>query len=277
VGSNPTGSAYYKKNLLEGSVLGRSNSRYEIDIQNVQLEDLTKLQLVELRKKITNILNSKYPNCRKSKYFVPIEDRIPSDKELQLILTATNNPKYRLFFKLLAYTGCRPVEAVSLKLEDLDIRNRCFYVWVAKKNYPVRLAKYFPSKLVLDLEVWIKTRREEIECHNGSIFYNNNSNSHISVTEASKVFREAVDKLSLDKFYAIAEDRNNPYMQNNRKLRNYSLRNLRKYFVSKVYDSSNDGMIASKMLHHSHVDITGNYYVGVSKEKKLKVLDKSFE
>jgi len=66
-------------------------------------------------------------------------------------------------------------------------------------------------------------------------------------------------------------------MKNPRKLRNITLKSLRKYFESKVYDSSGDSLMSSRLLHHENVDTTNKYYLAISKEKKKKVVDRAFK
>ena len=250
-----------------------------IDTPEVRFDKLNKHELEALRTQITKELNTRYPNSRKSKYCVPVEEKIPTSEELEMIFTATDNLKYRLFFKTLVYTGCRPCEVIRLKLEDLDFKNECFYVWVAKKRSPIKLPKYFPEVLEPELKLWIKSRYNEIKKHNDYLFFNKRtlgSREYISTTQASKIFRASLEKTNLERFYTIADDRNNPIAKEKRKLRNYNLKSLRKYFVSKVYSNSKDGLMASRLLHHEHVDTTSNYYLGISKESKLEVLNKTF-
>ena len=143
-------------------VAGRNETTNITETQEVRFDKLSKSQLEALRKQVTKELNTRFSNSRKTKYCVPIEEKIPTSEELEIILTATDNLKYRLFFKTLAYTGCRPCEITKLKLDDLDFKNKCIYVWVAKKRSPIKLPKYFPEVLEPDLKLWMKSRANEI-------------------------------------------------------------------------------------------------------------------
>ena len=161
----------------------------------------------------------------------------------------------------------------------MDFKNKCIYVWVAKKRSPIKLPKYFPKILEPDLKLWIRSRHNEIKTHGTYVFFNKRTlgtREYISTTQASKIFRSSLEKTNLERFYTIADDRNNPISKEKRKLRNYNLKSLRKYFVSRVYANSKDGLMASRLLHHEHVDTTSNYYLGISKESKLEVLNKTF-
>ena len=251
-----------------------------IDTLNSQLRSMSKNELEALRKVIIKELNTRFSNSRKSKYNVPVEERIMNDKELELILNACESTKYRLFFKCLALTGARPGELIKVKLDDLDFKNKCFNVWIEKKNQPIKLPKYFPDILEQELRFWIRNKSKEIQKHEGYIFFNRqtkNSTNHIKSREAGNVFRECLERVNLGKYYTLANDTNNPIIKNQRKLRNYNIRSLRKYFVSKVYSFNRDGLMASRLLHHEHVDTTSNYYVGISKESKLDLLNKTFK
>ena len=157
----------------------------------VQTQKLSKKQLEELRKAISEEIRERFPN-KWTDYGIPPEERTPSDKEVEMILNCVYTPQYRIYFETLAMTGARPCELVNLKLEDIDFKNSCIYVWVAKKKNKVKLPKYFPEILQSKLEIWVNSRIKDIQYTGGYVFFNRMGTGSINVLEASKSFRRAL-------------------------------------------------------------------------------------
>ena len=243
--------------------------------QRHQLSDYNKHQLEGLRRQILKELKERYPR-KKTDYGIPPEERCPTTKELEMILLNVERPVYKLYFETLAFTGARPCEINKIKLSEVDFKNKCVYVWVAKKNNKIRLPKPFPSILEPKLKAWVKGRFEDISQCEDYVFFNRFRDKHIEVREASKVFRNACDKALGLRYYTIAMDKDNFRIKNDRKLRNITLKSLRKYFESKVYEFSGDGLISSRLLHHEHIDTTNKHYLAITKKKKKEVVEKAF-
>ena len=247
----------------------------KIEPSEYKLSEFNKHQLETLRKGILNEIKTRYPK-KKVDYGVPPEERTPSDEEFRLILDCIYSPTHKLFFEALAYTGCRSCELINTKVEDWDLKSNCVNVWIAKKENKIKLPKYFPEILAKKMRMWFKTRKKDIKKCNGFVFFNRFRKCAIISVTASKCFREACDKALGLRFYTIADDKENPKIKGERKLRNYTLKSLRKYFVSKVYGAGGDGVMSSRLLHHKKVDVTNQHYLAISKERKKEIIEKAF-
>ena len=237
---------------------------------NNQLSKLTKRELEKLRKIVNKTINKKYPN-KKKRYDVPVEERVMAPKQLNLFLSNVHLPVYKMYFLTMSATGMRPSEALVLKLEQLDKKERCFWVWVSKKVNPVRVPKYFPRFYYKKLGGYVELFSDKI-VKSGFLFPNRFNTGHICLRQAGDVFRKTLDKIGLGQYYTLADDKKNPLFKESRKLRYFTMNSLRKCFAS--YQGSLEQ--ARMVLHHSSSRVTEKHYYATLKERKKELIVQAF-
>ncbi|MBR9678900.1 MAG: site-specific integrase [Nanoarchaeota archaeon] len=182
---------------------------------------------------------------------------------MKKFLNAVRLPVYKMLFLTMSSTGVRVGECVVLKPENIDFKERCLWVWVEKKERPVRVPKYFPKfygkKLKSYLDVFSNRMRL---C--GHLFPDRHNVSHVSLKQAGHIFRQTLDRVGLSEYYALS---------GNRKLRYFTTNSLRKTFAS--YQSSLEQ--ARMVLHHANSKITKRHYYATLKERKKEMIEAAFE
>ncbi len=110
------------------------------------LHSLSYHELKWFRKQVSHIINNKYENHQK--YNVPVDQRIwQSVKELKKFISEESNPRHRLAWELLAWTGVRSNELKSVGFKDFDYDEECMKIMSSKKHYNHYEVKPLPSKL----------------------------------------------------------------------------------------------------------------------------------
>lgn len=122
------------------------------------------------------------------------EDKLPvvlSKEEVRQILGSIKNNKHRLLIELLYGSGLRVSEAVSLKIKDLNLKEKINIIRGGKGGKDRRII--LPAKVRRKLSTYIKKRKDK----NPFIFPY--QDSHISARQAQRVVRNSALKAGLDK------------------------------------------------------------------------------
>ena len=177
------------------------------------------------------------------------EKKLPTvltKSEIVKMVKVTENPKHRLLIELLYSSGLRVSEAVSLKIDDLELKEGMGTVRGGKgrKDRNIILS----NALVDHLNEFLKNRGEKYK-ENPFIFCI--SNSHFSVRQAQKVIKKAAYKAGIKK--------------------NVFCHALRSSFATHLLESGTDIRIIQELLGHSSISTTERYTkVSRSQLKKVK-------
>jgi len=123
-----------------------------------------------------------------------LEKKIPtvlSKEEIRKMLDITKNSKHKLLISFLYSSGLRVSEAVSIKIDDLDLNERMGIVRAGKgkKDRHIILSE----SLVDDLRKYLGTRKDE----NPFVF--DVKDRHISIRQAQRIVSEAAKKAEIKK------------------------------------------------------------------------------
>lgn len=261
-GSNPpTPAKLTYQNRVNSEPL-KNNSKNEKATLNKQISKLSKHELEKLQKIVKKTLQKKYPSKYQAKYDVPIEERVFTPAQLKKFLNAVRLPVYKMLFLTMSSTGVRVGECVVLKPENIDFKERCLWVWVEKKERPVRVPKYYPKFYGKKLKSYLDVFSNRIKL-SGYLFPNRHNTGHVSLKQAGHIFRQTLDKTGLNEYYAIS---------GNRKLRYFTTNSLRKTFASYQYGLEQARMV----LNHSNNQVTKRHYYATLKEKKIEMIEQAF-
>jgi integrase len=185
--------------------------------QEVLTKDSVSLErLAKLRASIGDLIRKYYH--KKQLYLISPDYRIwQSVEELKRFLCACLNPKYRLMFSLLAWTGVRQHELLRVTREDFDFKKELLYIHVAKSSGEI-LPKPLPSKLCKELESYLEFFSFKTTTNNLRAY-----------------FKKVCKLLGYDKFYVKSLD--------GRPLYYFSVHSFRKWFATLV-DSNGFGHFA---------------------------------
>lgn len=166
--------------------------------------------------------------------------------EIKDMINATMNPKHRLLIEFLYSSGLRVSEAVSIKMEDLELKEGMGTVrgGKGKKDRNIILSK----ALVEHLEDYLSNRSEKY-ADNPHVFCIRNS--HFSVRQAQKIVKNAAIKAGIQK--------------------NVFCHALRSSFATHLLEEGTDIRIIQELLGHSSISTTERY-TKVSRDhlKKIK-------
>jgi len=165
-----------------------------------------------------------------------------SKEEIREMLDITKNAKHRLLIVFLYSSGLRVSEAVSMKIDDLDLNERMGIVRAGKgkKDRNIILSE----SLVNDLRKYLGTRKDE----NPYVF--NIKDRHIVVRQAQRVVSDAAKKADIKKRVFCHA--------------------LRSSFATHLLESGTDIRVIQELLGHSDLSTTQRY-TKVSTEQLRKV------
>ncbi len=98
-------------------------------------------------------------NIPNPKPFDTLEGRVAHEDDIAAVLAAArqHSPRDYAVIMLLARSGCRRGDIATMRLPDLELRQRRVFVW-AKGN--VRVARYFDDETARALTAWLDVRPE---------------------------------------------------------------------------------------------------------------------
>jgi site-specific recombinase XerD len=160
-----------------------SEKKYKPRSINLAFSSLKFLYHTLLNKKIMD--NIKIPKLDKK------EPVILSNDEIKSLLGSIQNSKHRLLINLMLTSGLRVSEAVSIKLEDLNLDEKLVKIKSNKSNKD-RLA-ILSSKVVDDIRQYLISRKDT----NPYLFPIRDS--HITIKLPQKIVKQAAKRANLDK------------------------------------------------------------------------------
>lgn len=148
---------------------------------------------------ILSALKFFYVDVLKKEVFVDVkrpkkEEKLPvvlTKVEVKQMIQNTKNKKHRLFIELLYGTGLRVSEAVSLKIDDLDLSEKINLIRGGKGKKDRRIL--LPFKLRTRLKSYLKKRKGK----NPYVFAYRKS--HISSRQAQRIVKNAATRAGIKK------------------------------------------------------------------------------
>lgn len=160
-----------------------SEKKYKPRSINLAFSSLKFLYYNLLNKKIME--NIKIPKLDKK------EPVILSKEEIKSLLNSIENPKHKLLVNLMLTSGLRVSEAVSIKIEDLNLDEKLVKVRSNKSNKD-RLT-ILSSRIVDDIRQYLISKKD----NNPYLFPIRDS--HVTIKLPQKVIKQAAKKANLDK------------------------------------------------------------------------------
>jgi integrase/recombinase XerD len=175
-----------------------------------------------------------------------LEKKIPTvltREEIQRMIKAVDNARHKLLIKILYSSGLRVSEAVSMKIDDLDINERMGKVisGKGKKDRHIILSE----QLCDDLSDYLVTRDD----NNPYVF--NIRDTHITIRQAQRIVKEAAAKAGIKKRVFCHA--------------------LRSSFATHLLENGTDIRLIQELLGHSNLQTTQRYTkVSTEQLKKIK-------
>lgn len=178
-----------------------------------------------------------------------------STEELQRLLLAVKDPRFKLMFTMAAYLGLRIGEAVCVNAADIDFKEHSIVVHTEKSRVTDVLP--FPPFLFGLVSDYMAAHRYRIEAHEGYLFYketkfaNRKSNvPHVDSGYTRRVFRDACDKASLRYAYAFSDETKG---RTPRHLHKTTFQSLRHYGITNFNRLARGDMRLTQMFAR-HID-----------------------
>ena len=161
-------------------------------------------------------------------------------EEIRKMIKATKNRKHKLLIKMMYASGMRVSEAVSVRINDLDLDERMGRVvsGKGKKDRNIILS----NKLVKDIRKFVE--------NNDEWYLFPSSNGHLSVRMAQKIVKDAAIKAGVKKRVFCHA--------------------LRSSFATHLLEDGTDIRIIQELLGHADLSTTQRY-TKVSREQLKKV------
>ena len=174
-----------------------------------------------------------------------LEKKLPtvlSKEEIRRMLGVTKNPKHKLLIAFLYSSGVRVSEAVSMKIDDLDLNERMGIVRAGKgkKDRNIILSE----SLIKDLKEYLGTSNDQ----NPYVFAV--KDRHIAVRQAQRIVNEAASMAGIKKRVFCHA--------------------LRSSFATHLLEAGTDIRVIQELLGHSNLATTQRY-TKVSREQLKKV------
>ncbi|MFH1641677.1 MAG: tyrosine-type recombinase/integrase [Nanoarchaeota archaeon] len=248
--SEGTGAEYQK------SLLSKGSDRTPEDVTNRDLKAYIAYLLSDkgLSPASVNLVISalkfNYVEVLKKQIFAGIVHPKPNKKlpvvltkeEIRNMVDLTKNKKHKLLILLLYSTGLRVSEAVSLRLRDINLKEKTAFIKYGKgkKERFVKLSNIFIKKYTS----YIKKRK------NSSIYLFNSVKSPISTRQAERIVKKASLRAGLQKKVFCHA--------------------LRSSFATHLLDNGTDIRVIQELLGHANLATTERY-THVSKKRILEV------
>lgn len=190
-----------------------------------------------------NILKKKFTEIKPPKQ----EKKIPTvltKEEVKRLISVLKNKKHRLLIEFLYSSGLRVSEAVSMKINDLNLDDNIGRV-VSGKGKKDRLI-ILSHSLVESIKSYLQTRKQKSEYLFPGLF----SGEHLSVRMAQKIVSKAAEKAGIKKKVFCHA--------------------LRSSFATHLLESGTDIRVIQTLLGHVSISTTEKY-TKVSTEMLKKV------
>ncbi|MBN1923614.1 MAG: tyrosine-type recombinase/integrase [Nanoarchaeota archaeon] len=210
---------------------------------------MPKNQLLAIRKSLTYIINHHFTY---KTFNVPVDEKtFETIEEMNIFLSYIRNPKYLVFFKVMAWTGVRKGEAIRIKKEDFDFENEDLYVRItknAKEAEELRVRVPLPSKLCNELKLLFSygVLKENPFCD--------------CTHESKKIFRLACEESGkkYNQSYGTAKDGRTLYF--------FNIGCFRKFFQSMIANNSD---LIGRALHNTPTVAKKHYLSKISRIRKI--------
>lgn len=215
------------------------NKKRDVAIENYLLDKHARKQssqtinlaLNSVRFLYTEVLNDRRKIALK---FAKRSKKLPivlSRAEVNNIIRATDNPKYRLMISLAYAAGLRVSEVVNLKVADLDIDELILRIWGGKGKKD-RIS-VLPEKLRDSL-------RNTIAGKDGAEYvFESNRGGKLTTTSLQKMFRKSLEKTTIKK--------------------SATFHSLRHSFATHLLENGTDVRYVQELLGHANIRTTQIY------------------
>ena len=211
-----------------------SQKKYKPRSINLAFSSLKFLYCNLLNKKIMD--NIKIPKLDKK------EPVVLNKEEIKNLLNAIENPKHKLLVNLMLTSGLRVSEAVSIKVEDINLDDKILKVKSNKPNKD-RLT-LLSGKVVDDIRQYLLNRKD-----NDPYLFSIRG-SHITIKLPQKIIKQAAKKANIEKRVFCHA--------------------LRSTFSKYLADNDTDSSIVKELLGHNSFNANIYSQVFIDKIKKIK-------
>ena len=156
----------------------------------------------------------------------------PSD--VRKLLSVVDDIRDRALILLLLRTGIRIGEALGLRLNDLDIKDRKVHLFEGEKNSMGRVV-YLSDDALFAIKLWLRRRDK----NKGFIFYGQ-GNGHICYSTGRGLFVKYLKKAGLDQ-------------------KGYTVHCLRHTFASELLNAGMRLECLQQLLGHQDIEVTRRY------------------
>jgi integrase len=175
--------------------------------------------------------------CLKRRIKLKLPDALPraiNPTDVRKFLSVIDDIRDRALFLLLLRTGMRIGEALGLRLNDLDIRDRKIYLFEGEKNSMGRVL-YLSDDSLFAIKLWLKRRDKSKEF----IFYGQ-GNRGICYSTGRNRFVTYLAKAGLDQ-------------------KGYTVHCLRHTFASELLNAGMRLECLQQLLGHQDIEVTRRY------------------
>jgi len=160
--------------------------------------------------------------------------RAMNPADVRKLLLVIEDIRDRALFLLLLRTGMRISEALGLRLNDLDIRDRKIHLFEGEKN-SMRRVVYLSDDALFAIKLWLRRRDKNKEF----IFYGQ-SNGHLCYSTGRGLFVKYLKKAGLDQ-------------------KGYTVHCLRHTFASELLNAGMRLECLQQLLGHQDIEVTRRY------------------
>jgi len=160
--------------------------------------------------------------------------RAMNPADVRKLLCVIEDIRDRALFLLLLRTGMRIGEALGLRLNDLDIKDRKVHLFEGEKNSMGRVV-YLSDDALFAIKLWLRRRDKSKEF----VFYGR-SNGHLSYSTGRGLFVKYLKKAGLDQ-------------------KGYTVHCLRHTFASELLNAGMRLECLQQLLGHQDIEVTRRY------------------
>jgi site-specific recombinase XerD len=160
--------------------------------------------------------------------------RAMNPADVRKLLSVIDDIRDRALFLLLLRTGIRIGEALGLRLNDLDIRDRKVHLFEGEKNSMGRVV-YLSDDALFAIKLWLRRRDKDKEF----VFYSR-GNTHLCYSTGRSRFVRYLKKAGLDQ-------------------KGYTVHCLRHTFASELLNAGMRLECLQQLLGHQDIEVTRRY------------------
>jgi len=160
--------------------------------------------------------------------------RAMNPADVRKLLSVIDDTRDRALFLLLLRTGMRIGEALGLRLNDLDIRDRKIHLFEGEKNSMGRVV-YLSEDALFAMKLWLRRRDKNKEF----VFYGQ-GNGHLCYSTGRGLFVKYLKKAGLDQ-------------------KGYTVHCLRHTFASELLNAGMRLECLQQLLGHQDIEVTRRY------------------